>query len=409
MNKYNVKILPSRLYGSITAPPSKSISHRALICAALTEGESIVSNVAFSDDILATIDALKGIGAGIVRIGDNALSVNGVCGNPQALNILNCRESGSTLRFMIPVCLLSDNEYVFSGSSALLSRPLGIYEELFPDRYQGVSGSTLTLSAGKPISSGEYHVKGNVSSQFISGLLFALPLCRDDSRIVIEGAFESASYVDMTLEALRKFGVNVTRNNNVFYVKGGQKYFPSNIEIEGDASLAAFFDALNYLDNKVEISGLNPNSIQGDMAFKRHFETLRSGSQSPIDLSDCPDLAPILFSLAALFGETLFVHTKRLRYKESNRIVSMKTELEKFGARLEVYEDSVRVLPSKLHAPTLPLNSHNDHRVAMSLAILCTRFGGVIEGAGAVCKSMPDYFEKLIALGANIKGEIINE
>ena len=236
MKKYKVKIAPSLLSGCITAPPSKSISHRALICAALADGESLISNLAFSQDILATVDVLQAIGAKIEKIDDSTLKVQGINGKPKSLSVLGCRESGSTLRFMIPICLLSSDEFKLSGSEKLLSRPLGVYSDIFKVRYCRPHGNTLTLSAGTPIEAGEYRIDGSISSQFITGLLFALPLCKGDCKIVIEGNFESASYVDLTLDQLAKSGIKITRDNNIFYIKGNQKYTPDDTSIEGDAS-----------------------------------------------------------------------------------------------------------------------------------------------------------------------------
>ena len=406
MEKYNVKIAPSILSGSVTAPPSKSISHRALICAALADGESVISNLAFSQDVLATVDALTAIGARLEYLGEDSIKVTGISGKPRSLATLACRESGSTLRFMIPICLLSTDGFKLTGSEKLLSRPLGIYGDLLAARFCGSDGKVLTLSPGDPIAAGEYRIPGNVSSQFITGLLFALPLCTGDSRIIVEGNFESASYVALTVDTLAKFGINITRECNTFFIKGNQKYTPANVAIEGDASNAAFFEALDLLGGSVMVDGLDPDSLQGDMVFKKHFDALKTRSSAPIDLSDCPDLAPILFTVSALCGGGCFTHTDRLRLKESDRISAMKEELEKFGARIEVTDaldgGTVRILPAELHSPSVPLSSHNDHRIAMSLSILCLRFGGEIEGAGAVAKSMPDFFDKLEALGAQI-------
>lgn len=402
MKKFSVKLSPSRLSGCVTAPPSKSVSHRALICAALAEGESIISNIAFSEDVWATIDSLSAIGARIERIGEDTVKVTGIGGKPRSIRRLSCRESGSTLRFMIPICLLSPEKFELTGSEKLLSRPLGIYAGLFPERLNGADGNVLRLSAGDVIRSGEYRVAGNVSSQFVTGLLLALPLCDGDSRVVIEGNLESSPYVDLTLDALARSGIKITRENNTFYIKGNQKYLPSDVSVEGDASNAAFFEALDG----VSVIGLNPDSLQGDMVFKKHFAALKADSSIPIDLSDCPDLAPILFTVAAFCGGGIFTHTDRLRLKESDRIESMKCELGKFGAEIEVADGldggTVKILRSELHPPSEPLDSHNDHRVAMSVAILACRYGGVIEGAEAVSKSMPDFFEKLRDLGADI-------
>lgn len=406
MKAYDVTIAPSGISGRVTAPPSKSVAHRTLISAALAEGESLVVGTAPSQDILATVDALRAIGADIEELHADCLKITGVGGRPRSLAPLGCRESGSTLRFMIPICLLSPDEFRLTGSERLLSRPLGIYSDLFSDRYLGVRDGALTLAAGEPVRSGEYRVAGNVSSQFITGLLFALPLCEGDSRIVVEGDFESSSYVDLTVDTLSKFGVSITREGSTFYIEGSQKYLPTDIRVESDASNAAFFEALNLIGGNVEVLGLNPDSLQGDMVFNKHFEALKANSTDPIDLSDCPDLAPILFSAAALCGGGVFTHTDRLRLKESDRIGSMKAELEKFGASLEVTDGldggTVRIAATSLHSPDSPLCSHNDHRIAMSMAILACRFGGEIKGAEAVAKSMPDFFEKLASLGADI-------
>lgn len=411
MNAFNVTITPSRLCGSVTAPPSKSLSHRALICAALAEGESVIAGLAFSQDVLATMDALRAIGAEIESLDDSTLRVKGIAGKPRSVSPLACRESGSTLRFMIPICLLSRDAFCLSGSERLLSRPLGTYADLFADRYCGNVGSYISLSRGEPLRSGEYRVAGNISSQFISGMLFALPLCDGDSRLIVEGDLESASYVDLTLSSLSEFGIDIERDGNLFLIKGNQRYKPINTKIEGDASNAAFFGALDLIGADVSVTGLNPDSLQGDMAFKKHFAALKAHSRSSIDLSDCPDLAPILFVAAAISGGGEFTHTDRLRLKESDRIAAMEEELSKFGTRIEVFDGvnggTVRVLPSVIHSPCSPLYSHNDHRIAMSLSILACKYGGKIVGAEAVRKSMPDFFEILSSLGADITTEII--
>ncbi|MGM9643093.1 MAG: 3-phosphoshikimate 1-carboxyvinyltransferase [Eubacteriales bacterium] len=402
MKRFNVRISPSEPHGTVTAPPSKSISHRALISAALAEGKSVITNLAFSEDILATVDALTSLGAEFEKPDASTLIVRGFDGKPRSLGTLDCRESGSTLRFMIPICLLCADEFKLTGSEKLLSRPLGIYERLF-SRYRGVENGTLTLSAGEPMGCGDYRVAANISSQFITGLLFALPLCEGDSRIVLEGSFESASYVALTLQTLEKFGVRALLDGNILSVSGGQKYRPCNVKIEGDASNAAFFAAFEH----VRVDGLDPDSLQGDMAFKSHFDAIRSHSNVPIDLSDCPDLAPVLFAFASLCGGATFTHTDRLRIKESDRIAAMQEELGKFGAVLEITDGlcggTVKVLPRELYTPKENLNSHNDHRIAMALSLLCTKFGGVIEDAHAVAKSMPGFWEELSRLGAEIE------
>lgn len=409
MDSFNVTIAPSRLCGNVAAPPSKSISHRAVISAALADGESIISNLAFSQDVLATLDAVGAIGARVHRIDGSSVAVRGVAGKPRSLAPLPCRESGSTLRFMIPICLLSEDTFKLTGSGRLLSRPLSVYRELFGDRICEPEGNTLTLSAGTPLSFGDYTVPGNISSQFITGLLLALPLCRGESRVTITGELESAPYIELTLDALSAFGIDIIKEDSSLRIPGGRAYLPTDIRIEGDASNAAFFGFAELIGGDVRITGLDPKSKQGDMAFIRYFDELKCRSTSPIDLSDCPDLAPILFSAAALLGGGSFTHTDRLRLKESDRISAMAQELAKLGARLEVFDGlnggTVRVLPGALHAPAVPLCSHNDHRIAMSMAMLACRFGGTIIGAEAVSKSMPDFFDILASLGAHLQTE----
>jgi 3-phosphoshikimate 1-carboxyvinyltransferase len=265
----------------------------------------------------------------------------------------------------------------------------------------------LEIKEGRAISGGEYILPGGETSQYITGLLFALPLCPSDSRIVVTHPFESASYVALTIEALSKFGISADTKKEdgrtVFEIRGGQKYTATDASVEGDASNAAFFEALNLLGGEVEISGLNPHSLQGDSVFGAHFENLRNGGKAPIDLSDCPDLAPILFAMAAHFGYGEFTHTERLRLKESDRVAASVSELSKFGACFEEYPNALIVKGGNLHTPPEALSSHNDHRIAMSLSVLCTHYGGTVEDAGAVAKSMPDFFERLGELGVSIR------
>ncbi len=411
MRNYNVHITPSKPKGYLLAPPSKSISHRLLIASALATGVSNISNVALSEDIVATIGALRAIGAKVeASETEGTLRVTGIGGTPTTSDVINCSESGSTLRFMIPICLLSDGRLTLTGSPRLLSRPLGAYTTLFKERLCLHAADRLEIKEGKAISGGEYTLRGNETSQYITGLLFALPLCKADSRIVVTEPFESASYVALTLETLAKFGVIVTTKKEdgatVFEIRGGQKYTPTDGAVEGDASNAAFFASLNLLGGEVLVGGLNPNSLQGDSVFNKHFENLRCGGKAPIDLSDCPDLAPILFALAAHFGYGEFTHTQRLRLKESDRVAASEEELSKFGASFEEYEDTggrLIVRGGNLTSPSSTLSSHNDHRIAMSLSVLCTRYGGTVEDAGAVAKSMPDFFGKLTELGVSIR------
>ncbi len=388
------------LSGKVKAPPSKSMAHRLIISAALSGGESRISNVALSEDIKATIGCMEVLGKKVIY--DDGVLIVKDAPAIKGEKKLFVNESGSTLRFFIPLCLTGD-EVTLYGSERLFERPLAVYEEIF--EHQGIffeKGKNYLKLKGK-LESGSYEIRGDISSQFITGLLFALPTLTGDSEIKITGKFESKSYILMTLSALKAFGIDIYFDGDrVFKIKGGQSYKSCDAEVEGDWSNAAFFEALNYLESDVIVTGVDENSLQGDKICKKYFEDIKNGKKE-LSLADCPDLAPILFTVAAYLGGAEFTDTARLKIKESDRAEVMKEELSKFGAEILVYENSVTVKKSDLHSPSVPLSSHNDHRIAMSLAVLSTVYGGIIEDAGAVKKSMPDFYEKLAALGAKVE------
>ena len=317
--------------------------------------------------------------------------------------IADCRESGSTLRFFIPIMLLCSGEGSLTGSEYLFKRPLGVYEEICKN--QGITfnlcGNTLTLN-GK-LKSGSFHIKGNISSQFISGLLFCLPLLENDSYINITEPVESRSYINMTIDALNKFGVEVTwQNENTLFIRGNQSYKPNDLSVEGDYSNAAFLDAFNLIGGNVDVLGLDEASLQGDKVYKLLFDKLKDGIPT-IDINDCPDLAPILITLAAMLNGAKFTGTKRLEIKESNRGKAIATELSKFGADIKVFDNEIIVSKSELHRPENLLYGHNDHRIVMSLSIISSCFGGKISGYSAVKKSYPDFFETIKNLKVDIQ------
>ncbi|MBE6683147.1 MAG: 3-phosphoshikimate 1-carboxyvinyltransferase [Ruminococcaceae bacterium] len=399
----NVRILPSMAQGIVNAPPSKSMAHRALICGALSE-KSLINNLAYSADIEATLSCLSSLGADIERNG-SSVKIGGLdLMNVKDGTVLYCNESGSTLRFMIPLCLLTGKKITLTGAKRLFERPLSVYESIC--REQGIlfeqNDNSLTLCG--TIQSGSYRVRGDVSSQFITGLLYALPLLDGISILEVTEPFESSSYVDLTLSALNSFGIRITRNGNRFVIMGGQKYRKCEYTVEGDCSNAAFLDALSFLGGDVKVNGISEKTLQGDRVYKDYFEKI-ARNENDIDLSDCPDLAPILFAVAAAKGGAGFVGTARLRIKESDRANAMKEELAKFGVCVDVCENSVTVRKSALLPPNVPLNSHNDHRIVMSLAVLCSLTGGVIENAEAVAKSFPDFFSVLESLKVGIEYE----
>ena len=394
-------IRPGMPRGTVTAPPSKSMAHRLLICAALAEGESTVRGVDRSEDILATADCLSALGASLSWEG-SSVRVRGCDPRKAGPAVLRCRESGSTLRFMIPLCLLSGSPMRLKGSETLLSRPLSVYEELCRER-----GLTLRLTDGGllaegRLTAGEYAVPGGVSSQFITGLLFALPLISGNSRITLIPPVESRSYLSLTLQVLRDAGVSVSwTDENTLAVPGNTAYRTQDTEVEGDYSNAAFFEALNCAGGSVRVTGLREDSLQGDRVYQEFFPLLAAGP-AELDLTDCPDLAPVLFAVAALCRGAVFTGTRRLRFKESDRGAAMAEEMAKFGVTLILEENRIAVPAAALHAPSEPLDSHNDHRIAMALSLLCTRTGGEIRGAEAVCKSFPAYWDRLRSLGIEI-------
>ncbi len=394
-----LRINPTRAVGRVSAPPSKSMAHRLLISAAMSEGESRIVGLPECHDVLATMDCLSALGIKIEQSGDT-VTVHGRDFrdiSPKAP--LRCRESGSTLRFLIPPAMLCGKNVVFRGEAGLMRRPMSVYEELF----QGYSADVESISVCGPIKSGEYTLPGDVSSQFISGLLFALPLCDGESLIKITPPLESRSYIDLTIAALRKFGIDVAWVDELtLSIKGNQKYTPCDCTVEGDYSGAANIAALGALGGEVEIYGLAPDSIQGDSIYPRYFEMLSSG-MATLDLSNCPDLAPLLFALAAAKHGGVFTGTRRLKLKESDRAAVMAEELAKLGARIEACEDYVTVHPAELHASTTPLLSHGDHRIVMAEAVLLTLLGGELDGCEAVAKSYPDFFRDLEALGVKIE------
>ena len=398
----NVTINRGKAQGTIIAPPSKSVAHRMLICGGLANAKSTITGINNSEDVQATLDCLAAIGVQYKHVGD-VLEITGreVKKNKQIQEFF-CRESGATLRFFIPLALLTGKKSIFYGSQSLLSRPLSVYQGICKEQDLMFVKEKERIILEGPLRAGNFKVQGNISSQFISGLLFALPVLKKDSQISITQPIESHSYIDLTLNVMRKFGMKIEwKNERTLYIPGGQKYSPVVASVEGDYSNAAFFSALNILGGDVQIEGLSENSVQGDRIYSKYFEMIKKGTPS-INISDCPDLGPILFALAAANNGGIFTGTRRLRIKESDRCDAMAEELRKFGVSVTVNDDDVVVFPKEFHKPSEVLSGHNDHRVVMALSVLCTIFGGEIEGAEAVNKSFPDFFEKLQSVGIDV-------
>ena len=388
---------PSTPNGAVQAPPSKSVAHRLLICAGLANGVSRVSGIAKSEDVSATIDCLTALGAKIELDGGVA-TVYGA--DPRRITDvrLPCRESGSTLRFFLPLCLLSGNTATLTGSAKLLSRPLSVYEALAKEKGFSLAKTETAVRASGKLTPGKYAIPGDVSSQFVSGLLFALPLLDRNSVIRLLPPVESGSYIDMTLAALAAFGVKAEKTDaTTVRIPGGQTYSPRDVTVEGDWSNAAPFLSLG-----VPVTGLDPESLQGDRRVANLLAELDRGF-AEIDLSDCPDLAPVLFAHAALRHGGRFTGTRRLAIKESDRGQAMKTELAKCGVAVGIGENEITV-GAGARKPTEPLFGHNDHRIVMAAAVLLSRLGGTVEGIEAVAKSYPDFFLRLQSV--NIKVEI---
>lgn len=400
-----VHINPSFAEGTAVAPPSKSMAHRMLICAAMSAGKSVLHGVHDCEDVSATIDCLAALGIKCEKNGDTVTIYGRDFKTLGTTDVLKCRESGSTLRFLIPPAMLLSKYVVFSGEKPLMRRPMNIYQDLAKEHGQVYMQDSDSIIVKGPLSAGEYTLPGNVSSQFISGLLFALPTLPGDSIIKLSTSIESRSYINMTLYALSLFGVKAQWADEwTLSVPGNQKYMPSEQSVEGDYSNAAFLEALNLFGFHVKVEGLIENSTQGDRVYRKFFQMFDRGIPS-IHLGDCPDLGPVLFAIAAAKNGGIFSETRRLRIKESNRGESMKKELEKFGVSVKIEDDSIVVYPTAFHKPDVPLFGHNDHRIVMALSILLTITGGTIEGAEAVKKSYPDFFETLMKLGVDVTYE----
>ncbi len=397
-----VRIYPSVARGSVSAPPSKSMAHRLLICAALSSGESRICGVSDCEDVRATLDCLRALGADC-KIDNDTVIVKGADFTQTPMSVLPCRESGSTMRFMLPLCLLSGKKMTLTGAPSLLRRPMQVYQDLCARHNLFFEQTELGITVKGQLTATEYTLPGDVSSQFISGMLFALTQVAGKSILHILPSFESRSYVLLTLQTLNAFGAEVEWfDDYTLCIRGGKPMRAQNITVEGDYSNAAFLSAFNVLGGELNVKGLNPDSLQGDRVYVEHFASLANGFAT-ISLADCPDLAPILFALAAKGQGGHFTDTRRLAIKESNRAAVMAEELRKFGTTVDVRENEVIISPTAFHAPTDNLLGHNDHRIVMSLAVLATLTGGVIEGAEAVAKSFPDFFERISSLGIQIE------
>ena len=391
---------PCVLNGSVDAPPSKSMAHRYLIGAALSGKCCQLSGVDYSEDILASIDCLRALGAD-VSIDNDKVTID-PCGFMSADSpILECRESGSTLRFFIPLALCMGKKVTFRGSERLLERPLNVYEALCGDRGFEFERSSDSLTISGKLECGKYTMRGDISSQFITGMILALVYLGGDSTIEIIPPFESRSYVDLTLSALRAFGANVSFGDEYrIDIKHSELHAYSG-KIEGDYSNAAFLDAFNYIGSNVKVENLDPESLQGDRVYSEYFEKISNGTPT-IDISDCPDLGPVLFAIAALKDGAVFTGTDRLKAKESDRGAAMHSELTKLGGGLIFGDNTITVPKQELRYSDIMLDGHNDHRIVMAMSVILSKIGGEINGAEAIRKSYPSFFDDIKGLGAEV-------
>ena len=392
---------PCRLSGSIDAPPSKSMAHRYLIGAALCGETCRLSGFDYSEDILASIDCLRALGAEIAIQGD-CVTVNPK-GFMKAENpVLACRESGSTLRFFIPLSLCLGREVVLQGSQRLLERPLGIYEDLCREKGFAFEKKENAVKLCGRLDRGHYQIRGDVSSQFITGLVFALLYLGGESSIEIVPPFESRSYVNLTLSALKAFGADVDFVDDYHIVIRKSQMHAYCGRIEGDYSNAAFLDAFNHIGSHVQVGNLKADSLQGDRVYRDYFRLISEGTPT-LDISDCPDLGPVLFALAAMKNGAVFTGTDRLKAKESDRGMAMHEELKKLGGGL-IFGDNVITVPKQeLADQGEVLSGHNDHRIVMAMSLILSRIGGAINDAQAVRKSYPGFFEDIKRLGAKVE------
>lgn len=397
-----VKILPSKTSGEVSAPPSKSFAHRYLIGSVLSRGKCVINNIADSDDISATLSCIEQLGGSVTKDG-NIVTVIPTAKSQIENTVFDCKESGSTLRFFIPVVLATGaKNCTFLGSERLLARGIKEYEKLFENSDVKIKSDEKSIEISGTLSAGNYEISGEVSSQYTTGMLFALSSTPGKSTLKITGNAESRAYVDMTIKVLKDFGADIAEpEKNFFEINGNGRLSPGEFTVEGDWSNAAFLIALSRLAGTISVSGLNENSVQGDRFCTAAFDTL-DGENAEIDLKDCPDLAPILFSYAAYKNGGKFINTRRLRVKESDRANVMAEELKKFGANVKVYENSVEIKKTQLKPPIVSLCGHNDHRIVMALSVLAVVFGAEIDGAEAVNKSYPDFFRDIKKAGVNV-------
>lgn len=403
-----VQIFPGPVGGKAAVPPSKSLAHRAVLCAALAEGESVIHNPAESEDLDATLRAAAALGAECSRKEDRiVVRGKGLKETPGHVYV-DCGESGSTLRFLVPLLALGAQPVTLMGHGRLLARPMEPYQKMFAERGLPFENDGTALHFHGPLTAGDYTLSGAVSSQFFTGLLLALPLLKGDSRIFWQGPLASEGYLALTSEVQKQFGVESRTIPGGLFIPGGQIYRPADFCVAADDSQAAFLAVMDAVRGGIELQGLDPDSRQPDGEIYRILRRIRQkdGSLAAFcaNIENCPDLGPILMVLALFCkGRSVLRGAGRLRLKESDRLAAMQAELLKFGAKVETGPDWAAVTAGPLTPPPL-LQGHGDHRIVMALtaAAVSANIPAEIEGAEAVAKSWPQFFDCLQTLGVRI-------
>ena len=415
-----ITLHPGRLIGELRVPPSKSVAHRAIICAALAKGESMVSPVDVSDDMRATLACMTALGAYWKREND-ALRLSGQAFANKPCPDMDCLESGSTLRFVIPLSLALAKGGVFHTKGRLKERPLGPYEAIF--QKQGISFEKTAdgFCAKGILCAGQFDLPGDVSSQFVTGLLLALPLLQGDSQINITSPMESEGYVQLTLDVMNAYGVTVHKKDAcTFVVPGGQSYQPCNYTVEGDDTQAAVLLCAGALGSQVTLKGLSPASHQGDRAVAGILEqmgasvcvsdsafTVKPGPLQGIviDGGQIPDTLPMLaLTMCLSEGESRIENAGRLRHKECDRLFATVRELTKLGADITSQGDTILIHGQESLTGDVSVSSYDDHRMAMmlSIAALHCKAPITLDNPACVKKSWPSFWEDYLQLGGNI-------
>lgn len=413
-----VKITPTKLNGIVQVPPSKSLAHRAIICASLAKGVSRIDNIEYSKDIQATINAMKSLGTKIEEY-DDYLIIDGSTTYTKQNSEIDCEESGSTLRFMVPISIVEENKVHFVGKGNLGKRPLDTFYEIFERQNIGYlyKKNILDLYVIGKLKPDHYKIPGNISSQFITGLLFALPLLDGDSIIEITTPLESKGYIDLTLQMLNQYGIKIINNNyKSFVIMGKQEYHVHDYRVEADFSQAAFYLVAGAIGNDVVLSDLNLDSLQGDKATLDFLEamgakvsivdegikvTADSLLATTVDASQCPDVIPVVsVALALAKGQSEVINASRLRIKECDRIVATSSQINELGGQVKELSDGM-IIEGIDEFTGGDCSSFADHRIAMMLAIAATKSKQpvIIDNMECVEKSYPSFWEDYRSLG----------